>query len=30
MAFYQGLWSFDGWNSLNYVMEELKNPNVSP
>ncbi|KAG8524798.1 b(0,+)-type amino acid transporter 1 [Galemys pyrenaicus] len=26
MAFYQALWSFDGWNSLNYVMEELKNP----
>uniref|UniRef100_A0A8C3W2J0 b(0,+)-type amino acid transporter 1 n=1 Tax=Catagonus wagneri TaxID=51154 RepID=A0A8C3W2J0_9CETA len=27
MAFYQGMWSFDGWNSLNYVMEELKDPN---
>ncbi|XP_004696452.1 b(0,+)-type amino acid transporter 1-like [Echinops telfairi] len=26
LAFYQGLWSFDGWNSLNYVMEELRNP----
>ncbi|XP_006835370.1 PREDICTED: B(0,+)-type amino acid transporter 1-like [Chrysochloris asiatica] len=26
IAFYQGLWSFDGWNSLNYVMEELRNP----
>ncbi|XP_005875038.1 PREDICTED: b(0,+)-type amino acid transporter 1 [Myotis brandtii] len=26
MAFYQGLWSFDGWNTLNYVLEELKNP----
>ncbi|KAI5244423.1 B(0,+)-Type Amino Acid Transporter 1 [Manis pentadactyla] len=26
MAFYQGLWSFDGWSNLNYVMEELKNP----
>ncbi|XP_006167728.1 b(0,+)-type amino acid transporter 1 isoform X2 [Tupaia chinensis] len=26
MAFYQGLWSFDGWNNLNYVLEELKNP----
>uniref|UniRef100_A0A8C0ZW16 B(0,+)-type amino acid transporter 1 n=1 Tax=Castor canadensis TaxID=51338 RepID=A0A8C0ZW16_CASCN len=26
MAFYQGLWYFDGWNSINYVMEELKNP----
>lgn len=30
MAFYQGLWSFDGWNTLNYVLEELKNPQVSP
>lgn len=29
MAFYQGLWSFDGWNNVNYVMEELKNPKVS-
>ncbi|XP_022260192.1 b(0,+)-type amino acid transporter 1-like isoform X3 [Canis lupus baileyi] len=26
MAFYQGLWSFDGWNNVNYVLEELKNP----
>jgi len=26
LAFYQGLWSFDGWNQLNYVVEELKNP----
>ncbi|XP_049759935.1 b(0,+)-type amino acid transporter 1-like [Elephas maximus indicus] len=26
IAFYQGLWSFDGWNSLNCVMEELRNP----
>ncbi|XP_059516662.1 b(0,+)-type amino acid transporter 1-like [Myotis daubentonii] len=26
VAFYQGLWSFDGWNTLNYVLEELKNP----
>ena len=24
LAFYQGLWSFDGWNQLNYVVEELK------
>lgn len=30
MAFYQCLWSFDGWNSLNQVTEELKNSNVSP
>ncbi|XP_036026131.1 putative L-type amino acid transporter 1-like protein MLAS isoform X2 [Onychomys torridus] len=26
MAFYQGLWSFDGWNNINMVVEELKNP----
>jgi len=26
LAFYQGLWSFDGWNQLNYVVEELKSP----
>nr|XP_026695925.1 b(0,+)-type amino acid transporter 1-like [Ciona intestinalis] len=26
LAFYQGLWAFDGWNQLNYVVEELKNP----
>ncbi|XP_002915050.1 b(0,+)-type amino acid transporter 1 [Ailuropoda melanoleuca] len=26
MAFYQGLWSFDGWTNVNYVVEELKNP----
>lgn len=30
MAFYQCLWSFDGWNSLSQVMEELKNSKVSP
>ena len=29
MAFYQWLWSFDGWNSLSQVTEELKNSNVS-
>ncbi|XP_061157928.1 b(0,+)-type amino acid transporter 1-like [Syngnathus typhle] len=28
IAFYQGLWSYDGWNNLNYVMEELKRPEV--
>lgn len=28
IAFYQGLWSFDGWNNLNYVTEELKRPEV--
>uniref|UniRef100_A0A4W2EII3 B(0,+)-type amino acid transporter 1-like n=1 Tax=Bos indicus x Bos taurus TaxID=30522 RepID=A0A4W2EII3_BOBOX len=27
MAFYQCLWSFDGWNSLSQVTEELKNSN---
>ncbi|XP_005322704.2 b(0,+)-type amino acid transporter 1 [Ictidomys tridecemlineatus] len=26
MAFYQGLWSFEGWNSINYMLEELRNP----
>ena len=30
MAFYQWLWSFDGWNSLSQVTEELKNSNVTP
>ncbi|MGH0123704.1 UNVERIFIED_CONTAM: hypothetical protein FKN15_019407 [Acipenser sinensis] len=29
MAFYQGLWSYDGWNNLNYVTEELKRPEVN-
>uniref|UniRef100_A0A8C9FJL3 b(0,+)-type amino acid transporter 1 n=1 Tax=Pavo cristatus TaxID=9049 RepID=A0A8C9FJL3_PAVCR len=29
VAFYQGLWSYDGWNNLNYVTEELKNPEVT-
>lgn len=29
VAFYQGLWSYDGWNNLNYITEELKNPEVS-
>ncbi|XP_042789539.1 b(0,+)-type amino acid transporter 1-like isoform X2 [Panthera leo] len=28
MAFYQGMWSFDGWNNVNYVVEELKNPKL--
>ncbi|XP_006816949.1 b(0,+)-type amino acid transporter 1-like [Saccoglossus kowalevskii] len=26
IAFYQGLWAYDGWNNLNYVTEEIKNP----
>ncbi|NXA37593.1 BAT1 protein, partial [Eudromia elegans] len=29
VAFYQGLWSFDGWNNLNYITEELKKPEVT-
>lgn len=29
IAFYQGLWSYDGWNNLNSVTEELKRPEVS-
>uniref|UniRef100_A0A3B3UZ23 Zmp:0000001267 n=1 Tax=Poecilia latipinna TaxID=48699 RepID=A0A3B3UZ23_9TELE len=28
MAFYQGLWSYVGWNNLNCVTEELKRPEV--
>lgn len=28
MAFYQGLWSYAGWYNLNYVIEELKRPEV--
>ena len=24
IGLYQGLWSYDGWNQLNYVSEELK------
>lgn len=27
-AFYQCLWSFDGWNNLNAVIEEVKRPEV--
>ncbi|XP_071824243.1 b(0,+)-type amino acid transporter 1-like isoform X2 [Apostichopus japonicus] len=26
IAFYQGLWAYDGWNQLNYITEELVNP----
>ncbi|XP_069029099.1 b(0,+)-type amino acid transporter 1 [Embiotoca jacksoni] len=29
VAFYQGLWSYDGWNTLNYLTEELKHPEVN-
>lgn len=28
-AFYTGLWAYDGWNNLNYVTEEIKNPSKS-
>ena len=28
LALYQGLWCFDGWNTLNYLTEELKQPEV--
>ena len=26
VAFYSGLWAYDGWNNLNYVTEEIQNP----
>ncbi|KAI8093027.1 L-methionine transporter [Halteromyces radiatus] len=26
MAFYSGLWAYDGWNSLNYISGEMKDP----
>ncbi len=29
IAVYQGLWSYDGWNTLNYLTEEVKHPEVS-
>ncbi|XP_039931169.1 B(0,+)-type amino acid transporter 1 isoform X2 [Hirundo rustica] len=30
LAFYNGLWAYDGWNQLNYITEELKNPYRTP
>ncbi|XP_064868573.1 b(0,+)-type amino acid transporter 1 isoform X2 [Oncorhynchus nerka] len=27
LAFYNGLWAYDGWNQLNFITEELENPN---
>ncbi|XP_076448977.1 b(0,+)-type amino acid transporter 1-like [Babylonia areolata] len=29
LAFYDGLWAYDGWNNLNYATEELQNPFVN-
>ncbi|XP_041043365.1 b(0,+)-type amino acid transporter 1 [Carcharodon carcharias] len=29
MAFQQGMWSYDGWNNLNYVTEEIRRPEVN-
>ncbi|CAJ0895763.1 6416_t:CDS:2 [Entrophospora sp. SA101] len=26
LAFYSGLWAYDGWNNLNFVAGEMKNP----
>ena len=26
IAIYNGMWSYDGWNQLNFVSEELQNP----
>ncbi|CAH1107555.1 unnamed protein product [Psylliodes chrysocephalus] len=29
MAFYSGLWAYDGWSSVTVITEELKNPEVN-
>lgn len=26
LSFYDAMWAYDGWNTLNYLVEELKNP----
>lgn len=26
LSFYQGFWAFSGWNYLNFLTEEIKNP----
>ena len=26
LAFYAGMWPYQGWNTLNYIAEEVKNP----
>jgi len=28
LAFYNGLWAFDGWSSVTTITEEIKNPEV--
>lgn len=28
VGIYNGMWAYDGWNNLNYVTEEIINPNV--
>ena len=27
IGFYHGMWAYDGWNNLNYVTEEIIDPN---
>ncbi|CAD5125696.1 DgyrCDS13902 [Dimorphilus gyrociliatus] len=29
IGIYNGMWAYDGWNNLNYVTEEIINPNVN-
>jgi len=28
LAFYSGLWAYDGWSSVTVITEEIKNPSV--